>query len=191
MHFDSRRLLAIAASATLASLLLTSCGDDKKAKATPTTHAPTSTAPTAPPSPSPEDLAREQILAAYKKMGEVTDEVARNGRVGNQDVSAFMTGQAKVKWAAAGLSLEKDGLKVTGEVQRVANVSTLDLAPPKPAATVLACVDTTDLKIVKADTGAPMNAKPQAPRYVQTATVQMQEGRWLITDFVTDRNRPC
>jgi hypothetical protein len=117
--------------------------------------------------------------------------VARDGRISNQDVSGFMTGQAKIKWAAAGLNLEQEGVKVVGETKREAKVTTVLLAAPQPNATVLACVDASALKLVRADTGVPVSMKPQAPRYVQTATVELHDGRWKITDISTERERAC
>jgi hypothetical protein len=192
MHTTSRRILASAA-ATVAILLITSCGgDDDKPKAAPTTSAtPASSAPPAPQGPTPEEQAREQVLAAYQKVGDVTDQVASDGRVGNQDVSGFMSGQAKVKWAAAGLNMEQQGTKVTGKVTRVAQVTALTLSAAPPTASVQACLDTSAIKLVRADTGAPVSTQPQASRYVQTATAEFRDGRWLIVDFVSERNRSC
>ncbi|WTX01045.1 hypothetical protein OG216_47395 (plasmid) [Streptomycetaceae bacterium NBC_01309] len=102
-----------------------------------------------------------------------------------------MTGQARIKWATGALDCQANGHRAVGEVKRQAEVTTLDLAAPIPSPTVTACTDISMLKVVNAADGTDVPLPSQLPRYVQTAAAAFQEGRWTITDFVNERNRPC
>lgn len=188
----ARALGILTAALAGTTFLIAGCGgSDDKPKAAPPSSSPPTTTAAVPATPSAEDQAREQILAAFAKYAAADDKVKHEGRANTDDVSSFMTGNAKLEWQIGGLNLEKDSRKVVGDVVRAPQVSSLDLASDPARATLAVCLDTSAVKLVNSITGEAVPTKPQAPRYVQAVTAVRQNGNWLIDTVKAERDRPC
>ncbi|MGW0664604.1 hypothetical protein [Streptodolium elevatio] len=147
-----------------------------------------------PSSPSAEDQAREQALAAYAKYAAAMDRVQHAGRAPAMggDEHTYMTDKARTEYQVIGLDMEAEKTRVTGEVVRTPAVTALDLAGTPPRATITACLDVSAIRLVDA-AGKPVTTKTQAPRYVQTAALVRDGdgGSWRVDSVTSDRQRAC
>ncbi|WP_439681502.1 hypothetical protein [Embleya sp. MST-111070] len=180
-------LITLVVAASLAA-----CSDDSSDKKTsaPTTAPPTAPAPPPATTTSPEEKARADALVVYTRGQGLFEQVQRNGRIGDENVTTTLTGRAKGLWTSVGLKYEQQGVRLEGEVTHDPKISAVDLSATPPVATVTDCIDASKAKAIDTKTGETKATSP-TPRYPQTVTLVQQDGQWLMSDLVEDRDRSC
>ncbi len=174
-------------------LLLSGCGgeDGPSAQLPKSATAPTSQAPT------PEAIATEAALAAFRDAVRVTDLASKDPAVRDWepeirrhlgDPAAFLAAQTVRDYAALGLRQEGDSAVTTV-------VDGVDLAAPEgPTVRITGCFDSQSTRLIAVETGQPVPPSTP-PRYVwnvEVAHFAAQAGEpWLVTVLEPSTDRPC
>ncbi|MFJ3826008.1 hypothetical protein [Streptomyces nodosus] len=171
---------------------LTGCSSsDEPAKADPT---PKKTAsPTASPSKSAEDLAKEQVLAAYRGMVRVQYATYRTGKLDNAELQTYARDKAASGVVVALHWYEQNGLKVVGDPGTEPKVTAINLKGESKTAVVSDCLDTSKTDTVYKSTGksALRPNSTESRRKPVTAKAVTVGDRWLISEYEIDRSRSC
>ncbi|GED90675.1 hypothetical protein TNCT6_77600 [Streptomyces sp. 6-11-2] len=174
----------------LLGMAVTGCGSgsggDSKA-GSPTASGGTTAAPTASVTPDPQ-----AALKAYRGMTAAEAKAYRTGSEKGTDLARYATldalGQTRLDLAR----MKEAGTVVRGEVRHDPKVTGLDMKAQTPKATLSDYIDLSKYQTydTRAKKGIPLPTA-QPLRYLATAAAERWNGRWMITDFTPQGNRPC
>jgi hypothetical protein len=129
------------------------------------------------------------VLAAYRGFWRAaTAAEARPGRRHPQ-LARYATDKALAAEQATIVLYRQQGIIGRGEAKLSPEVVSISLASAQ--AVIRDCLDLTDVEAVYRSTGKSAIAAGQSRRHVATAKAAVYDGRWLLTELVADRTRPC
>lgn len=163
-------------------------GDSTKASRTNPPPAPSGQVPT---TPDAEGSARAAALEVYGRFTQFQDGVEAGGSL--DGMGAVANGRAaelvtQVRDQSARTGLVVEGPPGTPSPQ----VETVSLTTNPPQVVLTDCVDLSHQRVVYRDTRAPFTVPSQSPRYVKRFVItRSSTGSWLVTDMISERDRPC
>ena len=180
-----------AAAVALALFAIAGCTDARPDAASPTsssqTPSPTPTSSSA--TPDPHASAMAQVLAAYRGFWRAA--TAAEARPGERhpQLAEFATDKALAAEQATIVLYRQQGIVGRGEPKLNPEVVSVSLVSEQ--AVIRDCLDLTDVEAVYRSTGKSAIAAGQSRRHVATAKAAVYDGRWVITELIADRKRPC
>ena len=187
------KITKTSASAVAVSLsavvLMAGCGGggDSAAKK-PSVPATTSASPSA----GPEQVVREQVLAAYHGMWKEQVKIYGSGSFKGSELQKYTADKALAKFRAAAFYYQNNDLVVKGEPKLKDNPTvTLSLGGESKSATIVDCVDSSTFVPENRKTGKKSQLDGDNRRKVQTSKAQFGSGRWMITDSTIDKGSTC
>ncbi|MEV6134327.1 hypothetical protein AB0M05_47320 [Streptomyces violaceusniger] len=193
------RAAVLCGAVTLAAAL-SGCGggdgDDKpsagpSAAAKASTAAPSASARSTAPA-GPDAAEKAAVLTSYDRMWAEQMKAYRKASLKGTDVEKYATLDALGQFKLDLAHLESNGTVIKGDMGHEVKVTGLDLEAKTSKATLSDCVDLSKWKTydVKARKMIPLPSA-QPLRYVATATAEKWDGRWMVTAFKPDGDRPC
>lgn len=193
-HEHRRRTSACALSLALA-VALAGCTEAGNARETPSSS-PTelSPTPTAAPTPSVDPaiaVAETAVLEAYRGFWAAKVSWFADPSVDNDSgLSHYAIDTALADTQSAVFSFRTDGIEVPGEPVLSPVVSNLVLGAV-PSATVDDCVDLSNWQAIFRDSREPAVAPGQLTRIVAVSEATVFDGRWVVRNYLPQRNRTC
>lgn len=136
--------------------------------------------------------ARAAVLAAYDSYIRASVEANRRGDPDYGGLELYTGGLLRAQVAQGIISHNENGRYYAGELKSEASVDSIDLDAEPPTATISACMDATDYRLVYREDDTPVPGTNEVRRYMAAATATMStDGRWLITASVAYADQPC
>lgn len=185
-----RRLYTITTVIAVATVALMGCTDK------PTAHpsrSPVSASPTSTLSPA-EQQAVDQVLAAYRGYLTVTGKAQSTATTDSGELGQYLTDPLLTQTLVNVHNMQVTGQVYTGQLVSVGpRVTMLNLATDPATATIEDCLDATNYRKVRKDTGSPLSSPGQTIRRftgVTNATLVKGKG-WRISQSEAHQERPC
>jgi hypothetical protein len=176
------------------ALTLAGCSGGSEPAPTPT---PTDSATTTPSaattpraSPSPTDEANAAALKAYDRFWLAVTKARSIPDATLPALSRFGSGTALTNEQEFLLGLEREGVAYEGEPALDPQVTQVE-SQPLPAVTITDCIDSSDWRPVRLDTGESAAAPGQEKRFYTVSRVERFDKKWLVVEVATDRSRTC
>nr|BEK71487.1 hypothetical protein KPHV_87140 [Kitasatospora purpeofusca] len=150
---------------------------------------PTSAAPSA--SASPDAEARQLVLAAYKGMWAEQVKAFTSGSLKDVKLETFAGDKALADIKSAAVYYQDNNLVLKGEPKLSPEITALDLAGTPHRATIRDCVDTTGFLPYDKGTGQPAQLSDANRRHVQTSTLRIYDGRWVVMESTLSKDQTC
>jgi hypothetical protein len=193
-HRSGRRGALGALVAGLLALTLAGCSGDSDAEPTapPTTSATATPTPTTSPtaSPSPVDEEAEAALEVYREFWAAVTEARSIPDATLPALSRYGSGTALTNEQEFLIALEREGVAYEGEPELVPEVTATETSPI-PAVTVTDCIDSSDWRPIRLDTGESAAAPGQEQRFYTVSRVERFDDDWFVVEVETDRSRTC
>jgi hypothetical protein len=141
------------------------------------------------PSTDPDRIA---VLAAYDGYVRASVEANRRGEPRYAGLELY-AGELLRAQIANGISQHiAAGNYYQGELKSEATVASIDLQSNPPVATISACMDATNYRLVNRTDNSPVPGASAGRRYMATASAAMNtNGRWLITGTAAHTDQSC
>jgi hypothetical protein len=142
------------------------------------------------------DPAHREILDAYHGAVEAMVAAQRAGDRDHPDLTRYYgDGTPALRDVRFGIDRhDQRGTYYEGDIAVVsAEVAELDLAGDPPLATISACLDDTDYRLVYREDGAPVPDTTAGGRYSVTSTALLHEpdDQWYIVENIAHWDEPC
>ncbi|MCC3655751.1 hypothetical protein LIX60_30695 [Streptomyces sp. S07_1.15] len=186
-HHQARRT-ATAAALVTAVFLASACGE----KDTPDDNGNTSSPTKSSPSPDAAGVEAEAaVFDAYQGMVTAKVEATSKGTLKGSDIGTYASEKA-----LAGVKEEvfvnlQNDIVTTGKPKVEAERTTVDLKQKPHRAQLVVCFDNASLTPVNKSTGKSVEAPDQPKRYIVNASLRTIGERWVVTEALADRDRPC
>ena len=192
MHSNRRSLVRAVAVVTVVAALTTACSS----AATPPTQSPTSSIAspspsTTSPSPSPTAEAATAALASYSsywtaKVASFADPASKP----DPKLASFAIDKALAEAHSTLLVLRRAGIAMQGQPGHSAQATAVKLGDPSTV-TIEDCLDSTKWTPVYVATGKSALAPGQATHVIVDSLATVYNGRWVIRESITHKDRPC
>ncbi|WP_149030204.1 hypothetical protein [Kitasatospora sp. MBT66] len=188
---DPRSRRAAAAAALVGSVLALAGCQSSGGSAAPSApaSAPTSAAPS--PSASPDAEARQLVLAAYKGMWAEQVKAFTSGSLKDVKLETFAGDKALADIKSAAVYYQDNNLVLKGEPKLSPEITALDLTGTSHRATIRDCVDTSSFLPYDKGTGQPAQLTDTNRRHVQTSTLRIYDGRWVVMESTLSKDQTC
>jgi hypothetical protein len=135
---------------------------------------------------------RAAILAAYDGYIRASVEANRRGDPSYGGLELYTGDLLRAQVAQGIITHNENGRYYAGELKSEATVDSVDLDADPPTATISACMDATDYRLVYRENDSPVPGASAGRRYMAEATATMStDGRWLIIAAVARTEQPC
>lgn len=187
----------VAIAAMAAATLLTACTNPSDPGPVPATaSSPAVASPTPTPSPTATAVAENAaILEAYSgywtamvRIFADPDPFKPDTRPNWDQLKQFAGDTAQADMFTTAYQLSRSGVVYRGTPTHEAAVTQVT---PGQAAEIVDCVDSTNWQPVYASTGKPAAAPGQGLRVSTNSTMTFADGRWLVSAYTPDREKPC
>ncbi|MCX5215691.1 hypothetical protein OG689_41790 [Kitasatospora sp. NBC_00240] len=183
------RTISAAAALAAATALLTGCGSGGAAKvdASPSP----SVASSAPPSADPTAAASAAVLTAYRGMWAEEVKAFASGSLKDVNLEQYAGDKALADIKASAVYYQDNNQVFKGEPKLAPKVTAIDLSTTPNRATVEDCVDASNFLPVDKATGTPAKITDANRPYVQTSSVRIYAGRWVVMESTINRDKTC
>lgn len=183
---------AILTFVTLLTVTVTGCNNDDTSDLPP----PPSPGGTREPASSTIDPVHQAILDVYEGSVQAAVAAQRAGDRDHPDLARYLGGNTPALFdVQEGVDRhEARGTLYQGELRVVAaEVTDLELDAEPPVATIEACLDDTDYRLVYREDGSPVPDTEPGGRYSVTSTASRgsDDDRWYIVQSVAHWDEPC
>jgi hypothetical protein len=138
------------------------------------------------------DPEREQVLEAFRGYVRTSGEAANQGDPDYPGLLEYAEGVVVVQVRAAIRRHAENGRIYSGREEVVsAEVTDLNMDATPPTASVVACIDASEYRLVYEEDGSPVPVDRQVGRYVSTATLSFAGDRWLVSEDEAAWDAPC
>ncbi|MBX6749191.1 MAG: hypothetical protein IRY85_05870 [Micromonosporaceae bacterium] len=135
---------------------------------------------------------RAEILAAFDGYLRAATEANRRGDPYYDGLELYTDGVLRLQITQSIISRNEDGSYYIGELKSEATVESIDLDAEPPTATISACIDATDYRLVYREDNSPVPGAGPWRRYMAEAIATMNtDGRWLIVANAAQMDQPC
>lgn len=144
-------------------------------------------------STDPDTEARAAALSAYDSYLRAVVEANRRGEA-HYDGLALYTGELLRQSIAQSITDNTTkGIYYMGELKNVeTRIDSIDLASQPPVASISACLDATNYRLVFRTDNSPVPGTSTGRRYMAGATASMSSnGRWLIIGTIAHADQTC
>lgn len=193
-HTGARGVAPRGLLAALLALSLVACSGDQEQEptASPTMTATVTPTPTDTPTPSPSPLddEAEAALEVYQDFWGAVTEARSIPDATLPALSRYATGTALTNEQEFLVGLEREGVAYEGEPTLNPELTDSETRPV-PAVTVTDCIDSSDWRPVRLDTGESAAAPGQEKRFYTVSRLERFDDQWLVVQVETDRSRTC
>jgi hypothetical protein len=143
-------------------------------------------------SPDPLAETRTEIIAAFDGYLRVTAEANHRGDPYYDGLGLYIDAVYGLKIAQGIIERNDAGTYYAGELTAEATVEAVDLAAEPATATISACMDATDYRLVYRVDDSPVPGLETLTRYPAEATAMLSAGgRWLIVSTTARLEETC
>ncbi len=152
---------------------------------------PSTSASTPSSSPDPTASARSEALASYSsywtaKVASFADPASKP----DPKLASFAIDKALAEAQSTVLVLRRAGIAMRGEPRHTAQATAVQLGDPSMV-TIQDCLDSTTWTPVYVATGKSALAPGQPTHVIVDSLATVYDGRWVIRESITHKDRPC
>ncbi|MGW4890730.1 hypothetical protein ACWEQL_00445 [Kitasatospora sp. NPDC004240] len=107
------------------------------------------------------------------------------------DLEQYAGDKALADIKASAVYYQDNNLILKGEPKLTPKVTAIDLSGTPNRATVEDCVDASNFLPVDKTTGAPAKLTGTSQPYVQTSSLRIYAGRWVVMESTINRDKTC
>jgi hypothetical protein len=139
--------------------------------------------------PSPDAMARNQVLAAYEGMRTQQKAAYAKGTSAGTTLTTYAQDKALAKIQGELIRYHAAHITFTGGMVSRAKVTALDLSSTPHKATVTECADISKWRAMQ--NGKDVTSPDQVNRFTVTGAVRTIGSRWTVVDFTVDKAHAC
>ncbi|MEU6680891.1 hypothetical protein [Streptomyces sp. NPDC046925] len=180
-------ILALCATGALTACSSDSGADAEKSSAPPSK--PTADKPTK--SADPQAGEKKAVLEVYERMWEEQAKAYAKGSIKGTDLKKYSTKNALGRVMGDMLGMKQAGTVTKGAPSHATEVRSMDLGKETPEARLSDCMDISEWKTIKRDSGEVQPLPSEQPtRFETTIEAQKWGKKWMITEFKPSAD-PC
>ncbi|WP_261386602.1 hypothetical protein [Streptomyces sp. BK340] len=147
---------------------------------------------TKPASADPEAAEKTAVLQAYDSYWNEQVKAYTRADIKGTGLKKYATERALTRAMGDLLVMQKAGTATTGRPGHKVEVTSLTLTGKIPKASLRDCLDISNWKTVKRNTGQVKPFPPNQPlRYLTTVSAEKWGKQWMITDAAPDGTKTC